>query len=171
MISALISFITPVALSCPISSAKSPVVINSLEASSFFSSSSLFPVASSKAFITPVSPPVPDTGNNEATTTLQESIPDVAKVLAIIELVTQVKFAVFTFIPLPDFVGSTYAQEYVLVPIWDSVAIPSKYFLSSSLFTSSITTWSLLTPKYVSIFSFCSFVRLAPKVTTLALSA
>ena len=54
IISVFISLTIPVALSAPISSPKSPVIINSSEASSFLSSSKVSPVASSKAFIIPV---------------------------------------------------------------------------------------------------------------------
>ena len=107
IISALTSFIIPVALSWPISSPKSPVVINSSEASSFLSSSRFSPVAFSNAFITPVNAPVPLTGNTAAITQFAPVKPAVDKVVATIEDVTQVIFAVFTLIPLPSVVGST----------------------------------------------------------------
>ena len=111
--SAFTSFTIPVALSCPISFPKSPVVTSSSEANSFFSSSSFSPVASSKAFITPVSAPVPETPplRGVIAITFASSTPHVASVLAIIEEVTYVKLTVFTLIPLPDLVGCTYAHE------------------------------------------------------------
>ena len=51
--------------------------------------------------------PVPLTGNTAAITQLAPVRPAVDNVVATIEDVTQVIFAVFTFIPLPSFVGST----------------------------------------------------------------
>ena len=88
--SAFISFINPAASSCPISSPKSLVVISSLDASSFLSSLSSLPVASSKAFITPVKAPVPETPplSGVIAITFASSTPQVARVLAIIEDVT-----------------------------------------------------------------------------------
>ena len=106
IISVLTSLITPVALSWPISSPKSPVVINSSDANSFLSSSSFLPEASSKAFITPVKAPVPLTGNTAAITQLAFCIPAVERVDATIDEVTHVIFAVLTFIP-PLLVGWT----------------------------------------------------------------
>ena len=94
-------------MSWPISSPKSPVVINSSEASSFLSSSRGFPVASSNAFIIPVNAPVPETGKLAAITTSASVRPAVDNVVATIAGVAQVILAVLTFIPLPDFVGST----------------------------------------------------------------
>ena len=107
IISVFISLTIPVALSAPISSPKSPVIINSSDANSFFSSSRGFPVESSNAFIIPVKAPVPLTGNVLATTTSASVRPAVDNVDATIEDVNHVRLAVFTFIPLPALVGST----------------------------------------------------------------
>ena len=49
--------------------------------------------------------------------------------------------------------------------------MPSMYFLSSAFVTSMVSTASAVVPKYLYIEVFCSAVRLAPKVTTFALSA
>ncbi len=107
IISVFTSLTIPVALSWPISSPKSPVVINSSEANSFLSSSKGLPVASSNAFIIPVNAPVPETGKLAAITTSASVRPAVDNVVATIAGVAQVILAVLTFIPLPDFVGST----------------------------------------------------------------
>ena len=90
IISVLISLITPVALSCPMFSPKSPVITSSSEAISFFSSSSGLPVASSNAFIIPVKAPVPLTPPERGVIaiTFASVIPQVVRVLAIIDEVT-----------------------------------------------------------------------------------
>ena len=109
-------FITVVASFLPTSSARFPVTTISSVASSFFVLSSCSPVAVSYAIWIPVSAPVPDTSNGQAATTSQFFTPDVESEVAIMLQVTQLRLAVLTLIP-PDWVGFTYAQLTVLVPI------------------------------------------------------
>ena len=105
----MISFTMLVACSCPTSLAILPVVISSWVASSFFTGSSVLPLAVSYAIIMPVRAPVPDTSKGEAASTSQFTTPEVESVVAIMLLVTQLRFAVFTWIP-PEAVGFTRAQ-------------------------------------------------------------